>query len=149
MSEIGAFYRKARLDGWTDLAKHGAASACRRFGRGNPFSRVGQSGIAGIVGFILANQTALATSTEIYFPVLDGTVLPLSPVDAFSSGRFNRVPILTGLTADEQGFFLPEVTGGAVLTSANFYGYVNSFGAQYASTLLARYPLGSYASPSH
>ena len=34
------------------------------------------------------------------------------PTSRSRTGQFNRVPILTGLTADEQAFFLPELQGG-------------------------------------
>ena len=47
-------------------------------------------------------------------------------------GQFNRVPILTGLTADEQAFFLPELQGGppTPLTATGFSAFVASFGQE-------------------
>src|SRR6202012_1395724 len=82
------------------------------------------------------------------FPTPDGTIIPRSPFEAFSSGRFNRAPILTGLVADEQAFFLEEPTTGVPLTADGFSRYLKSFGAANAGALAAAYPLSAYASPS-
>jgi para-nitrobenzyl esterase len=101
------------------------------------------------VAQILAHQRAIAATEAADFPVLDGTVIPRAPVDAFASGQFNRVPILTGLVADEQAFFLPEAMGrGGAATPADVTAYIASFGTANTAALLAKYPAGAYASPS-
>jgi para-nitrobenzyl esterase len=82
------------------------------------------------------------------FPSVDGTVIPRTAFDAFSKGLFNRVPILTGLVADEQAFFLPEANTHKALTGGDVEKYAASFGPQHAATLLNKYPLATYDSPS-
>jgi para-nitrobenzyl esterase len=82
------------------------------------------------------------------FPSVDGTVITHPAFEAFSKGLFNRVPLLTGLVADEQAFFLPEANTHKSLTKDDFEKYAASFGLQHAETLLNKYPLANYASPS-
>jgi para-nitrobenzyl esterase len=82
------------------------------------------------------------------FPSVDGTVITQSAFEVFSTGRFNRVPILTGLVADEQAFFLPEANTHKPLTKDDVEKYAASFGSEHAETLINKYPLASYASPS-
>ncbi len=40
------------------------------------------------------------------FPTIDGTLLTETPGDAFASGDFNRVPVITGNNHDEYRFFV-------------------------------------------
>jgi para-nitrobenzyl esterase len=82
------------------------------------------------------------------FPTIDGTVITHTALEAFSQGLFNRVPIMTGLVADEQAYFLPEPNTRMVLTADQFERYAAAFGAAHTEKLLAKYPLASYASPS-
>jgi para-nitrobenzyl esterase len=82
------------------------------------------------------------------FPVVDGTIITHTAVDAFSNGAFNRVPIVNGLVSDEQAFFLPEANTHKPLTKEEFEDYAAAFGAQHKDMLLSKYPLASYASPS-
>jgi para-nitrobenzyl esterase len=84
-----------------------------------------------------------------YF-VVDGHIITGDPYDQFRTGAFNHVPIMTGLVAEEQAFFLPEIAGGppVPLTVAQFNDYVDSFGAAFTPAIDAAYPLTSYASPS-
>jgi len=97
---------------------------------------------------VLANQSALINTQKGSFPVIDGTILTGDPLALIAQGRFNRVPVMNGLVADEQGFFLPEATGGPVLTASGYTAFLASFGAQNVSALEAKYPLANYASPS-
>lgn len=97
---------------------------------------------------VLQHQAGLVKNIAANFPVVDGTVVAATPMAAFTTGRFNRVPILTGLVADEQAFFLPEASGGPVFTKDEYLSHVASFGEVAAKRLLARYPLDQYASPS-
>ncbi len=46
-----------------------------------------------------------------YF-IIDGTIVTGDPFETFRNGTFNHVPIMTGLVADEQAFFMPEIAGG-------------------------------------
>jgi para-nitrobenzyl esterase len=84
------------------------------------------------------------------FYIQDGKIITQPPYEAFQNGQFNHVPIMTGLVADEQAFFLPELQGGppTPLSAAEFDAFVTSFGREYKSAILADYPLSSYASPS-
>lgn len=97
---------------------------------------------------ILANQGALIATQKASFPTIDGTIITGDPLALIERGQFNRVPVMTGLVADEQAYFLPEVTGGPILTASSYEAFLDSFGARYAGALAASYPLRSYASPS-
>jgi hypothetical protein len=55
------------------------------------------------------------------FPAVDGTVITNKALEAFSKGLFNQVPIMTGLVADEQAYFLSELNTGVPLTPEEFY----------------------------
>jgi para-nitrobenzyl esterase len=82
------------------------------------------------------------------FPIVDGTIITHPAFEAFSQGEFNRVPILTGLVRDEQGFFLPEANTHKPLTAEDYNRYAASYGADHAATLLSKYPLANYDSPT-
>jgi len=95
--------------------------------------------------------------------IVDGTVIPTLPTDAWSSGRFNHMPIMNGTTEDEGAFatMINEVLKGPLTASQ----YTNMVTAAYsgpagpgggppnyppgtAQAVLDEYPLGKYASPS-
>ena len=82
--------------------------------------------------------------------VLDGKIVTGDPYEQYKTGAFNHVPIMTGLVADEQAFFLPEIAGGppVPLTESDFNDFVNSYGVVYAPAINAAYPRSAYASPS-
>jgi para-nitrobenzyl esterase len=84
-----------------------------------------------------------------YF-VIDGKIITGDPLEQFRTGRFNHVPIMTGLVEDEQAFFLPEINEleSTPLSAEEFAAYVNSYGAQNADAINAAYPLSAYKSPS-
>jgi para-nitrobenzyl esterase len=44
---------------------------------------------------------AFGEGYTVWWPVLDGHVLPMQMLDAFRSGQFNRVPVINGSTTDE------------------------------------------------
>ncbi|MCB1678405.1 MAG: carboxylesterase family protein [Halioglobus sp.] len=44
---------------------------------------------------------AFGEGYTVWWPVLDGQVLPVQMLDAFKSGDFNRVPVINGSTRDE------------------------------------------------
>lgn len=97
---------------------------------------------------VLSSQRANVALIAPDFPVVDGTIIPDTAFHAFSSGAFNRVPILTGLVRDEQAFFLPETNGGPALTAEGYARDIASFGAGNVDKLTAKYPLAAYDSPS-
>jgi para-nitrobenzyl esterase len=86
-------------------------------------------------------------------PNLDGFVLPLTVRSAFTTGSFNRVPVIEGSTHDEWRLFVAqtEATTGTPLTAA---GYIPAIAATLgvplpvAAVIAAAYPLAAYPSPS-
>ena len=48
-----------------------------------------------------------------YKPWIDGDLLSMTPLDAFQTGRFHRVPVMTGYVADEWtrnlGLFINDI----------------------------------------
>jgi para-nitrobenzyl esterase len=98
---------------------------------------------------ILRHQTAIAAYIGTRFPVVDGTIVTRTAQQAFERGEFNRVPVVNGLVADEQAFFMPEIMTGAPPLGADGYErFLQTFGATRSASLHAAYPLASYASPS-
>lgn len=101
------------------------------------------------VATLLANQSL---SPSAYMPNVDGKVLPQSVGAAFSSGQFNRVPVVEGSNHDEFRLFVAylfELPYGPV-TAAEYPGYIAallSAPAQVVSLVVAQYPLSNYASP--
>jgi hypothetical protein len=61
------------------------------------------------------------------------TVITHLAAEAFSQGFFNSVPIMTGLTSEEQAYFLPETNSHVPLTADDFNAYAASFGRVHAS----------------
>lgn len=101
------------------------------------------------VASILAHQTA-ATMV----PNLDGFVLPLTVRSAFTTGQFNRVPVMEGSNHDEWRLFVAqtEAATGTPLTAA---GYIPAIAATLGvpvstATFIGTvvYPLAAYPSPS-
>jgi para-nitrobenzyl esterase len=84
------------------------------------------------------------------FFVQDGRIITGDPYEQYKAGTFNHVPIMTGLVADEQAFFLPEISGGppVPLTVSDLNDFINSFGAANVAGINKVYPLESYPSPS-
>jgi para-nitrobenzyl esterase len=39
-------------------------------------------------------------------PMLDGTIMPVTPITAWTTGKFNRMPVMGGNVQDEQTFFI-------------------------------------------
>jgi para-nitrobenzyl esterase len=97
---------------------------------------------------ILAAQTA-ATMV----PNLDGFVLPQTVLSAFTTGQFNRVPVIEGSNHDEWRLFVAqtEATTGTPLTAAGYIPAIQAtlgVPAAVAAAIAAVYPLSAYPSPS-
>jgi para-nitrobenzyl esterase len=98
------------------------------------------------LGTILAHQPGAS-------PTVDGHVLTQSLDSAFTSGAFNRVPVIEGSNHDEWRLFVAqaEAVSGVPLSAA---AYVPTVAATLgipiaaATALTAAYPLGAYPSPS-
>jgi para-nitrobenzyl esterase len=99
--------------------------------------------------------------------LIDGTVIPIMPAKAWTTGQFNRVPVMGGSTYDEATFLtgIIEYFSGppqAPMTADQYTASVNATfsgpagpggsGPAYppgtAAAVLAHYPLAAYASPS-
>jgi para-nitrobenzyl esterase len=114
----------------------------------------------------LQGSSKQAAPNPAYFTtglIVDGTVVPTLPSDAWSSGRFNHMPIMNGTTEDEGAFttMINEVLKGPLSASQ----YTNMVTAAYsgpagpgggppnypsgtARAVLDEYPLAKYTSPS-
>jgi para-nitrobenzyl esterase len=99
------------------------------------------------VAAILARQPTGIT------PDVDGRVLPMTVRQAFSSGRFNQVPVVEGSNHDEWRLFvaITELTTGAPLTAAGYVPAIQAtlgVPAATAQALAGAYPLSAFPSPS-
>jgi para-nitrobenzyl esterase len=101
-------------------------------------------------------QSPYISSTA--FGIVDGQIIPDQPLTLFTNGQFNHMPLMNGNVEDEQNFSLAitEYYSGPPRTpptAAQYLNYVNTayappaYPAGTAAKVLARYPLGAYASP--
>jgi para-nitrobenzyl esterase len=83
-------------------------------------------------------------------PALGGRTLPLDPVTAFATGRFSRVPVLTGTTSDEATIFVYGGTDaiGQPLTAEAYEATVRGAFGDLADAVLAEYPVAAYPHPA-
>ena len=85
--------------------------------------------------------------------IIDGTVIPIEPEVAYTSGQFNKMPILGGNTQNELTFSnsIAEYFSGppqVALTAAQYVANVtNAYPPATAAAILAAYPLSNFASP--
>lgn len=102
--------------------------------------------------------TASGASSYVIGAIVDGTVIPIQPVEAWTTGKFTHMPLINGNVEDEQNFTLAiqEYFSGpprVPLTAAQYESYVQTtyatppYPAGTAKKVLARYPLSAYASP--
>ncbi|MEU0226822.1 carboxylesterase/lipase family protein [Streptomyces sp. NPDC006284] len=94
--------------------------------------------------------TASTAPTARWVPNVDGRVLPLQIADALESGRFHRVPVLQGTTADEGRLTVATTydLAGRPLTAAGYPVAVRTLYGDRAESILARYPLSAYGTPA-
>lgn len=77
-------------------------------------------------------------------PIVNGTTLPMSPVDAFAKGRINHATLMIGVARDEN-------YGGSAVAVASPAQYQTLIDQQYGSlapAVLARYPLTRFPAPA-
>ncbi|GAA4785610.1 carboxylesterase/lipase family protein [Streptomyces ziwulingensis] len=93
---------------------------------------------------------ASLTPTARWTPNVDGKVLPLQMTEALESGRFHRVPVLQGTTADEGRLTVASTydLAGRQLTAAGYPLAVRALYGERADAILARYPLSGYGTPA-
>jgi para-nitrobenzyl esterase len=98
------------------------------------------------VATILANQ-----DNGGYTPDVDGLVLTQTLKSAFTTGRFNRVPVVDGTNHDEWRLFVAiDELSGSPVTAANYQARISStlgVPAAAAAVIAAQYPLSAYPSP--
>lgn len=90
-----------------------------------------------------------------FYPIIDGTVLRQKPFDAFASGRFNRVPVIAGMSHDDYRFVvaIEYDFGPGPLTAAQYPAAIANLlylppSDPLVATVLDLYPLSNYAGPS-
>ena len=102
----------------------------------------------------LTTQQILAHQTEFAFrqPVIDGKLLPVTPSEAFRTGKFNHVTLVNGNTQNEGNFFvgLPENATGVAMTAEDYPNQLLTYYVDKALTDRVRkeYPLKDYNTPS-
>jgi len=85
---------------------------------------------------------ALRAADPLPLPGYGNTVLPENPHDVFAAGRFNQVPILTGVTRDEGTLFGPMLFPG--LTPDQYASTVDARFGLSGPAVAARYPLSEH-----
>jgi para-nitrobenzyl esterase len=87
----------------------------------------------------------------LWWPALDGFVLPMPFLDAFEAGRFNRVPVISGSTRDEASLLI-WLSHNLRLEPLQPEDYPDRLAylmgsPELARQVLERYPLDHYATP--
>lgn len=82
--------------------------------------------------------------------MVDGTVIPVPPAEAFRSGNFNRVTVVNGSTADEGTFFagFPENETGIPMDESGYMSALTMFFGDLAASVGNEYAVEDYSSPS-
>jgi len=83
-------------------------------------------------------------------PIVDGTLLTQHPRDAFASGKFNKVPVISGTNHDEYRLFVAityDYSGQPLVTEANYDTAVAAFWGPFTPFILSLYPFSNYSSP--
>jgi para-nitrobenzyl esterase len=83
-------------------------------------------------------------------PVVSAPTLPVAPITAFLTGRYDHVPLLQGTNHDEGRLFvgLGFDFGGHPITKKQYPVLIKvQFGAKVGGKVLAKYPLSGYKSP--
>lgn len=93
---------------------------------------------------------ASGSGHDTYRPVIGGSLLPVSPAEAFATGRFNRVPVLHGGNHDEETGQLAgrELAGLPPLTPDAYPAALADNFGEDAGAVLAKYSLSDFGSPS-
>jgi para-nitrobenzyl esterase len=83
-------------------------------------------------------------------PLVDGELVPQAPLEAFTSGVFNRVPVIVGTNATEGTYFLAVAAHSVKrkLTAADYDAMIDAhYDAGAAAQIKAAYPPEDYLSP--
>ena len=99
------------------------------------------------------DPTFLFRKAAFWLPVADGVDLPVDGAKALAAGRFNRVPLISGVNRDEGRLFigLAAYTQGAAVPKITAENYaerlVSYFGPKAGAMALKQYPLAKYPDP--
>ena len=116
-------------------------------------SNVGCAGASSIASCLRAASVSSILSAQAdatTYPVVDGAVIPLAPLAAFQSGKFNQVPLITGSNHDE---FTTLIAGAfpqaenPPLTNAAYTALLHGIFGGAAPLVQAQYPASAYQSP--
>jgi para-nitrobenzyl esterase len=96
-------------------------------------------------------------------PTVDGRVIPITPEEAWTSGRFNQMPVMGGNTSDERTFTsgITQYFSGEPMTAEDYIANVTdaysgnagpggtppAYPPGTAERVLAEYPLANYETP--
>jgi len=93
--------------------------------------------------------TPNANSPYVTGHFVDGTIVPMTPEQAFSTGQYNKMPIMGGRVRDEGNFgiSIAEYFSGppqAPMTEQQYQDRVNAIYGSNASLVLGEYPSSNY-----
>ncbi len=95
-------------------------------------------------------DTLVGVETGVLYPFVDGKLLTQTPMAAFASGKFNRVPVIAGTNHDEYRYFVAgeyDLAGNPIQTSAEYADAVAAlWGTFLDAEVLELYPYASYPS---
>ncbi|MGH8082674.1 MAG: carboxylesterase/lipase family protein [Lysobacter sp.] len=91
----------------------------------------------------------LALNGPFHSPAYGTPLLPIDPVAALRSGRFNRVPVMQGITRNEHRLFTPLFDFKAGSDDGPYRAQLRkAFDADRAAAIASEYPLARYGSPA-
>jgi len=82
---------------------------------------------------------AAGSAPAVYWPVIDGDVIPDDPYRIYETRKYNNVPVLAGINSDEGALFVPA------MTAAQHEASVRASYGSIAQDVLAAYPASSDA----
>jgi para-nitrobenzyl esterase len=93
-------------------------------------------------------NAVVALNPATAYPFVDGTILTQTPTEAFASGEFNQVPVISGGNHDEWRFFVAgqyDFTGHPLVTTADYDKAVLAlWGTPLNFFVESLYPLSNY-----
>jgi para-nitrobenzyl esterase len=94
--------------------------------------------------------TLVGVEPGVVYPFVDGKLLTQTPTAAFTSGNFNRVPVIAGTNHDEYRYFVAgeyDLAGNPILTDAEYEAAVTALWTpELGPSVWDLYPYASYPS---
>ncbi|EHL02920.1 putative cAMP-regulated D2 protein [Glarea lozoyensis 74030] len=84
--------------------------------------------------------TLFGASAGAHSPVIDGDIIQQKPIDQWKSGRWNRMPIVTGHCTNEGAGFVPATMSTPEQFTDFFYTLLPQFSARYLDAINQLYP---------